>query len=56
MEAAKGLVIYWHENGHDATRIYQKFLTRMDHTLPAYSTITDWLRKSGRGDDITRRA
>jgi hypothetical protein len=39
MDATKVPVIYWHEKGHDATRIYQKLSMRLGHTLPAYSTI-----------------
>jgi hypothetical protein len=54
--AAKVFVIYWPDKSHNATRIYQKLSTRLCHMLPAYSTITDWLRKVERGDDITRRA
>jgi hypothetical protein len=42
--------------GHDVTRISQKLSTGVGHTLLAHSTITDWLRKLERGDDITRRA
>jgi hypothetical protein len=56
MEDAKVLVIYWHEQGHDAIRIYQKLSTHLAHRLPAYSTAKDWLRGLERGDDITRRA
>jgi hypothetical protein len=41
MEAAKVLVIYWHDKGHDATLIYQKLSVRLGHTLLAFSTITD---------------
>jgi hypothetical protein len=44
------------QKSHYATRIHQKLSTRLGHTLPAYSTITDWLRKLERGDYITQRA
>jgi hypothetical protein len=56
MEAIKILIIYWPEKGHDTIRINQKLSMRLSHTLLAYSTITDWLRKRERGDDITRHA
>jgi hypothetical protein len=32
MEAAKVLVIYWHEKSHDATLVYQKLSTRLGQT------------------------
>jgi hypothetical protein len=35
MEAAKGLVIYWHGKGHDATGIYQKLSARLGPALLA---------------------
>jgi hypothetical protein len=56
MEAAKMPILSLHEKGHDCTRIYQKLPTRLGHTPPVESTITDWLRKLKPGDDITRRA
>jgi hypothetical protein len=56
MEAAEVLGIHWHEKGHDATRIYQKLSMRLGHTLPAYSTIMNWLREPEQDDDITRCA
>jgi hypothetical protein len=56
MEAAKVLVIYWHEKGHNATRVHQKVSMHLGHTLPADSMITDWLRKLERPNGITRRA
>jgi hypothetical protein len=36
MEAAKMLVIYWHEKGHDAIRVYQKLSTCLGHAPAAY--------------------
>jgi histone-lysine N-methyltransferase SETMAR len=56
MEDAKVLVMYWYEKGHGALRIYQKLSARVGGRFPSYSTITHWLRRLRRNEDITRRA
>jgi hypothetical protein len=53
MEDAKALVIYWHEKGHGVLRIHQKLSARARGRCPAYSTITDWIRRLERDADIS---
>jgi hypothetical protein len=56
MEPAKTLVMYQHKNHHGAVMIYQKLSNPTDRAYPAYSTITDWIRRLHRGEDVTNRA
>jgi histone-lysine N-methyltransferase SETMAR len=56
MEDPKSLVIYWHEKGYPAQKMHEKLLARMSPRAPAYSTITNWIRALGRGEDIRERA
>jgi hypothetical protein len=56
MEDAKALVMYWHEKGHGGLKIYQKLPARPGGAYPADSTITEWIRRLHRSEDVTRRA
>jgi hypothetical protein len=56
MEDVKALMMYWHEKGYDTLKTYQKLSARPDRTYPAYSALTDWIRKLHRGGNITRRS
>jgi hypothetical protein len=46
----------WHEKWFDSVAIHQKLAARVGYACRAYSTVTDWIRKLRRGDDITQRA
>jgi predicted transcriptional regulator len=56
MEDSEALVIYWHEKGHDARTIHRKLSARAGRIGPGYSTVTNWIRRLVRNEDITRRA
>jgi hypothetical protein len=51
MENTKALVMCWHEKHYPATKIYTKLLAR-PRSMPAYSTVTNWIRALTRGEDI----
>jgi hypothetical protein len=55
MEDAKSRVIYWHENGHDAFKRCQKLSAGPGRAYPFYPSITDWIRRLHKGEDLTRR-
>jgi hypothetical protein len=48
----KCLVVYWHSKGHNATTIYEKLVVRFHEEAPAYSSVTNWLRHLGFGENI----
>jgi hypothetical protein len=56
MEQAEAFVMHRCEKGHGALKIYQKLSWRPGPAYPAYSVITDWIRRLHRGENITRRA
>jgi hypothetical protein len=56
MEDTKVLVMDWHEKGHGALKMDQKLSAHPGRAYPAYSTISDRIRRLHMGEDITRRA
>ena len=51
----KHLVIYWHSKELGAQEIYEKCCVHFGKQSVAYSTITDWLRKLNRNENILVR-
>jgi histone-lysine N-methyltransferase SETMAR len=56
MEHCKHLVIYWYRKGYTADKMHQKLMARAQGIVPGYSTVTNWVRALGRGEDILVRA
>jgi hypothetical protein len=56
MEQCKHLVVYWHDKGYHADKMHQKPLARIKGIVPAYSTITNWIRVLDWNEHILRRA
>jgi hypothetical protein len=56
IEDTEELVMYWQEKGYTAPKRYQKLRACVGRTCSAYSTVTDWIRKLNREEDITQRA
>jgi histone-lysine N-methyltransferase SETMAR len=46
------LVTYWLDKGYNAKTMYAKLLNRMESNIPAYSTVTYWIRELKRGREI----
>jgi hypothetical protein len=49
---AKWLVADWHSKGHNATAIWDELRAQFHDEAPAYSSITNWVRRLGFGEDI----
>jgi hypothetical protein len=49
---ANCVVVSWHSKGHNATTIYEKLLARFHEEAPADSSVTDWFRRLGFGENI----
>lgn len=54
-EHQKHLVVYWHSKNKNATDIHRKLCKYFPYEKISYSTITDWIRKINRGEDIFER-
>jgi hypothetical protein len=52
MIEAKSLVVYWQSKGDNARTIHEKLVARFDENQPAYSSVTNWLRRLQLGEDI----
>jgi hypothetical protein len=52
VEGSKALVIYWHEKHYSAMKMCTKLLARAGEACSVYSTTTNWIRASTRGEDI----
>jgi hypothetical protein len=49
---AKCLVVYWHSKGHNASAIWDKLRAQFHDEASAYSSVTNWFRRLGFGEDI----
>jgi hypothetical protein len=45
-------VLYWHSKADNATAIWDKHRAQFHAEAPAYSSVTNWLRRLGFGEDI----
>jgi hypothetical protein len=55
MQHPRSLMIYWHGKGYTAKKMHEKLSVRLDSTVPAYSTVTGWVRALNRKEDIQVR-